>query len=380
MKRIFSALLCISLLLCGCGSTDAQPSATQTVPTTQAPTTEAPTTEAPTTAATTEATVPETTVAATEPPVLYRHPLTGQWLEEPFTVRPVAVSTNNYSPAQPLLGVSHADIIYEHITEGGGVQTRMLAIYTDLNFEEQLGTVRSARTYSVELASNFNAPFVHCGGSTYANKKISQLDYPSFDQFYLSKYFYRDPDRLSQGYSKDHTMVTEGTMLLEGLKAEGFDMTAPEDAYYGFDFADEVTLEGDSAKTITIQFYQSSGKRTIMTYDESDGMYYGLQKWSGKQRAIADGNTTAEVPFRNILILNTKVTYADNGSNTLMDLLGEGTGYFACGGEYVEITWHRESLEVPFTYTLADGSPIAMAEGKTYIAIRPIRSPDVIFE
>ena len=168
MKRMIVILLCMCLLLAACGK---QPEVTE--PSTQATnpptveTTAAPTTE-PTEATTepTEATTEPTTVP-TEAELNYRHPLTGELLAEPMTVRPVAVSTNNYKAAQPVLGISHADIVFEHITEGLGSETRMLAVYTNLNFDDKLGTVRSARTYSVEMAASLNAIFVHCGGSTF---------------------------------------------------------------------------------------------------------------------------------------------------------------------------------------------------------------------
>lgn len=375
MKRLFAFALCFCLFLTACAK---QPEQT-TPPTfsTTAPTTK-PTTE-PVTEPTTEPATEPTTVPTTEPAMNYRHPITGQWLAEPCTVRPVAVVTNNYRDAQPVLGISHADIVFEHITEGLGSETRMLAVYTDLNFNDKLGTVRSARTYSVDLAASFNAIFVHCGGSEYANDKIKQMNYPSFDEFYNEKSFYRDQGRKNAGYLHEHTLVTEGNKLWAGISAKKWNLTVPAETSYGFTFSDTADLKGSAAKTVTIQYYNKDGKFTIMEYDQNSSMYYGLQKWYKKQGAVADGNTNNPVPFKNILILKTEVTSAPNGTSTLQKLTGEGEGFLARDGQYVPIKWKRASSSDSFTFTLTDGSPVTFGVGKTFVSILPDFSPDVLF-
>jgi hypothetical protein len=279
-----------------------------------------------------------------------------------------------------VLGIIHADIVYEHITEGLGYETRFLAVYTDLNYDERLGTVRSARTYSVDLSSSFNAIMIHCGGSSMAMKKINSSKYPTLDQFYNGDFFYRDPSRKAAGYATEHTLVTEGNLLQKGLSTKKWDLTVPEDTTYGFEFSDEADLNGASAKTVTIQYYDANGKYTIMTYNPDDGMYYGLQKWSKKQNAVADGNTDEAVPYKNVLILHTKVTHDADGSHVYMKLTGEGTGFLVRDGEYVAIKWHRATEKDHFTYTLEDGSPVTFGVGKTFVSLLPTRSPDVIFE
>ena len=376
MKKTISVLLCLCLFLTACAK---QPE--QTEPSTTAATAE-PTTEVttvPTTEATTEATTEPTTVATTEPPVLYRHPLTGAPLEAPLTTRPVAVITNNYKVAQPVLGISHADIIFETITEGVGEATRMLAFYTDLNFPDKLGTIRSARTYFVSLSRAFDVPLVHHGGSTYSLSDIRKYSVPHFE-VPENTYGYRDKDRKAAGYSSDHTLVTEGNMLLDGMAKNNLDLTIPADAQYGFTFSDDVKLNGKNADIITVQFYSTSGKYTVMEYNTTEGLYYGTQKWIGKQTSIADGNNGSKVPFKNILILNVNTRSIEGVSNRYIDLVGEGTGYFACNGEYIPIKWIRDAETDPFTFVTEDGTIIEFGVGKTYVILRPTRSPDAIFE
>ena len=92
------------------------------------------------------------------------NPLTGEPMEEVYEAdRPVAVMFNNLKAAQPQIGISRADIIYEVPAEGG--ITRMLALYQSLEGVDTLGSVRSTRPYYIELALAHDALLVHAGGS-----------------------------------------------------------------------------------------------------------------------------------------------------------------------------------------------------------------------
>ena len=372
MKRIIILLLCLTMLLGGCGTKQPEPTQPpQTQPATELAT--EPTTE-PTTVPTTEATTVPTTVE-TEPIYLYRHPLTGEALMDPMLTRPVAVIINNISAAQPLHGIGAADILCEITAEGGGTITRLLGIFTDLEAAGKIGSIRSARTYMIDLARAFDAPLVHCGYSEYARDEIRKTKYPSFNEFSYGKYFYRDEARRKAGYALEHTLFADGEDLLKGLLNNGFEMTIAEDREYGLQFMDEVILDGQSAKEITFRFYSEGGKRTVMTYDETDGVYYGTQKWKSKTKNFTDTNTGEDVPFKNVLLLYSKTT--TDGYRMFADLTGEGTGYYACGGQIVPIKWYREKNTDPFSYTLEDGTLLTLAVGKTYMGIIPTRYPNI---
>ena len=56
------------------------------------------------------------------------------------------------------------------------------------------------------------------------------------------------------------------------------------------------------------------------------------------------------------------------------ELLGSGSGYYACGGKLIKILWHHENAEDPITYTLEDGTPLVQKIGRSYVAIVPTGS------
>ena len=368
MKRILIALLAVSMVLCGC-QTNSAPAQTTTAPT--QPTTDittAPTTEV-TTAPTTEpATVP------TEPPVLYRSPLTGEPISEPMTTRPVAVVINNIRAAQPLHGIGQADVLFEIVAEGGGSITRCLAIYSDLGSVEKVGSIRSARTYLIDLARAFRAPLIHCGASEYAYEDMKNNSYAHIDEMYNSAYFYRDKDRQNAGYSSEHTLFANGEKLMQAIEKKNYNMVNEGGTDFGLTFSDYVNLYGAPASQIAFTFNRyDSGKYTYMTYDPETGAYYGSQRWRnskgelGNPRDLADANTGEKVPYRNVLILYAKTT--TDGYRMFAELTGEGTGYFACGGQIVPIKWSRSSLSNPFAFTLEDGTPVTLGVGKSYIGV-----------
>lgn len=371
MKKFFCLTLCL-LLLCGC-SADKQTQAATTPPATTAPPTEAtePPTEPPA----------EATELPTEPldiPVLQlRHPLNGAPISEPVMNRPFAVVINNIYDAQPLHGISQADIFYEIVAEGGGTITRVLAIYSDLGSVPKIGSIRSARTYFLTLARAYDAILVHAGGSDYAYDELASGVYTHLDgrlELGRNSTFYRDQQRLDAGYALEHTLFSTGESLLELAIKKNIATTYDYPLDVKLQFEDQISLSGSSASVITLHFLSSTGKGTIFTYDEALGQYAMTQEFYGKHTLpLQDANSGEDIFFSNVLVLHAKTS--SDGYRMFATLTGEGVGYFACNGQVVPITWHRESEDAPFTYRLSDGSPITLKSGRTYIGILSTNSP-----
>lgn len=358
MKRLLCLLLVLCLVLAGCGkkTAEAEPTESPTAAPTAAPT-EAPT-EAPT-----DSTEPPTE-APTGPPAPH-NPLTGEPLEEEYTGRPVAFSLNNISVCLPQYGLDDVDWLFEVETEGG--ITRCIGLMTDPASAETIGPIRSCRSYFVNVSASYNAPLFHCGSSVFAKEfyysATERLDsWDHADQMGNGgKYFYRDSR--GGGYALEHTLFTSGERLAKGMEELGFNTTSDAPVSYGYQFAEKVSLDGQTANEVSIKFY--GGKRTTMEYDAETGLYlahqYG-QDW-------VDGSTGENAAFRNIVVINTDQSMADNGL-TLYDLDGSGDGWFATGGKIIPIKWHHEGVEGPFRFTLKDGTtPITFGIGSTYCAI-----------
>ena len=367
MKRAFVLFLAVLMVasMAACGGAPAETTAPST---TAAPTTVPETTVPPTTVPETTAeptTVPTTVPETTAPVVIdypYSNPLTGEGQMEEQMNRPYAVVINNIKAALPHHGVSQADIIYEMLAEGG--ITRCLAIFTDISDVEKLGSVRSARTYFIDLAKAYDAILVHAGGSEYAYDEFAKSGWAHLDGIQgASKYFYRDQARLSKGVAKEHTLFTSGEKVLAAAEARKLKTVRDEAMDYGLTFSENVDLAGDAANKVTLNFTKK--RETVMTYNPETGLYEGYQQGGD----YIDGNTGETMTFKNVIVLHARTS--SDGYRMFADLIGTGNGYFACNGEMVAIKWSRKSAKQPFVYTLKDGTPIELGIGTTYVGILP---------
>ena len=300
-----------------------------------------------------------------------RNPLTGIPTDADISQkRPLAIMINNISAAQPQVGISRADILYEIPVEGG--VTRMLAIFQDTTDVGVIGSIRSARPYYVDIAQSYDAIFIFAGASEQAytvlrNRNITHLDGVNGRQ---TQIYYRDPNRA--GMAIEHRLVTSGARIAEHFPTYNFRFDLEEGYERALSFAEEGTPEsGAPALDFTVSY--SSGKSTSFRYNAEEGLYYLSQKMRGFDGPYRDGNDNSQLSVTNVLILQTSVSrIPGDGHNRLrVTTTGDGSGYFVCGGMYVEVNWSRENDSAQFRYTLKDGSDLVLGQGSTYICIVP---------
>ncbi len=313
-------------------------------------------------------------------------PLTGLPIgEEWVNRRPVAIMLNNLRQALPQQGQSQADIIYECLEEGG--ITRMMGVYQSLEDVGTVGSIRSARTYYLELALGHDAIFIHAGGSDVAGVedaygKIREWGVTSLDGVrgpYMSTQegvglMWRDPTRRRVNGSV-HSVVTTGAKLREMLPTLSIRQEHEEGWSYQMAFADDAApQDGDSAQVITVPF--STYKTGVFRYDPESG-HYLVEEYG---EAYIDGNSGEQVGVTNVVVLRTACkNTGDSYGHIRVDLSGSGTGYFACGGKWTDLTWEKSAPSGQLYYKDAQGEPIVFGRGTTYVCIVPTEST-VTFE
>lgn len=298
-----------------------------------------------------------------EPP-LYANPLTGEAMasQEATQARPIAVMLNNIQQALPQYGNSQADVIFEIVAEGG--ITRMLALYQDVSAVPQIGSVRSTRPYYLDVAQGYDAILVHCGGSSdaYAQLSTGRLDH--IDGIYTSSVFWRDQDRArTAGY--EHSLFTSGDLLSAYLPQTGFALSHAADWTSGQEFSDTSTLQVWSAAS-QVDVPISGYKSTAFTYSPESGGYL-VSQFGG---AYTDGQDSSQVCVSNVLVLYTAVSGSgDSYGHMSVATTGSGTGMYCCEGVWAPICWSRSGADMPFSYTLEDGSPLVLKRGSSYVCI-----------
>ena len=311
----------------------------------------------------------EPTPEVTPGPAFYE-PLTGLPCQQDVSgTRPVAIMLNNLKSALPQQGNSQADIIYEVLAEGG--ITRMLAVYQHPEQVGLIGSVRSARQYYWELAQGHDAVYIHAGASPefYATKSrlgLFTVDGVNGPYSYAGAgMFWRDRNRVpGHHYDYEHSLLTSGEAVSAMLEKEG--KAEHADGYqYEMLFADDgAPADGQSAVTVTVPF--SNYKTGVFRYDEATGLYAAEEYGE----PYIDGNDNSQIAVTNLLVLQAVCTVEDSAGRISVDLTS-GSGWFACGGKLVPITWKKGASDQQLRYYGGDGSPLALGRGKSYVCIIP---------
>lgn len=322
------------------------------------------------------AAVPEPEPVVVEP--AYCHPLTGVGMDEDLSrLRPVAVMINDLKAAQPQLGVSQADIIYEMPAEGG--ITRMVALFQSLDGVGNLGSIRSTRAYYLELALGHDALLVHAGGSPEAYKDIPAWGVDNMDGVNGgsdAKIFWRDAERRkTKGY--EHSLLTSGEKIQEYLD-QGHFRTEHKDGYAeSLRFRDDGTPQGGTAAgKVSLRF--SPYKTAVFDYDAASGKY--LVSQFGE--AYIDGNTGKQVGVTNVLTLKTRIRLisGDTAGRMTADLTSGGEGMYFCGGQGIPIRWEKASRNDPFVYRTEDGQLLELGRGVSYVCLYDANSGSITVE
>ena len=360
MKKCIALLLVLSLGLTGCALVPPKTTMPTEAPTTEA--TAAPTTEEPTTEPT------------TEPAPVYTNPLNGQTLDAPYTGRVVAVTISNIHDALPHYGTMGADILMEMWVNGSII--RDLALFSDITKAQEVGSVRSIRPMFSQIVKHYDAVLLDASGSDQALAHASSLgiQHINVDTYDGTAYSYRNMDRdftFKPASKLEHCLFVKPEGVEALLADRGYATTQPEDKDYGMTFAENGTPEGgETANTVTVALtYRNNIKNTSMVYDESLGKYV----YNQYDTAMVDGSTGEPECFTNVIVMLADISM--DGIYYTANFTAGGTGYYANGGKIVPITWTTDADDAPFRFFTADGQPLSLGVGNTYIAVAPEGSP-----
>ena len=313
---------------------------------------------------------PESEPVPEEPVPVFVNPLTGLETEKDLTnIRPVAVMINNIHLALPQIGISEADIVYEILEEGG--ITRLLAIYNDYESVPEIGSIRSARDYYIDISDAHDAIFVHSGGSTYAYAELANRKTDDIDGIYMNQ-FYRSAER-RKTMAKEHTLMISGEGLSEAIALKGYRTTTESACPLVFGQA-EANENTKSASFIEIPFslgYNANPYAvSFFNYNKETGEY--LKGHFEKEHI--DGDDNSQLSFRNVLTLScpSNMIKGDPYGCIQVHFTGTGKGTYASDGVMREIVWKRTSRSSSYTLYESDGqTPLVINPGKSYIAVVP---------
>ena len=329
-------------------ATDATLAATTTTAKPQPSTTTTVTTVAETTTTAAPTTVEETTTTVAPDPV---QPLTGLPLTDPTLLTKVAlvVKVSNDPGARPQTGLNDADIVFE---AWGAGPTRFATVWhsSDADF---VGPIRSCREQDVNLVGSFNRAVFACSGGNPGNINLLRNSDLLLVTEGKGPGWELDPHR-----GRPHKTHANTALLRSNA---GPDRSGPSPQYH-YRAVGEDAMVGDLMSGFDLQIQQVFVQ---WRYDFGTNGYRRSQ--SKKPHLLANGS---QVTTDNVVVLS--LDYAPShtdGRSPDGNTIGTNPAVVFTGGRMVLGTWTRNDRLEPFALNDANGAPILLKPGRTFIEL-----------
>ena len=357
---LFVCMILLFLSLSACHSSVIQP-----VPTTQS------------TAVETHSTLPTPSLTPMKSanPVLQEkfNPLTGTEVLNPEILnrRPVMVKVSNY-PAlgRPHAGLAFADLVFDYYIGAG--QNRFLALFYGMD-AKSIGPVRSGRLVDIQLVNLYRGilGFGSADGDTltaiFSNlgrRAIANLEAPC------------------PAFCGDDTHSIIGVFADSAEISKWYGQQASDNHLYdlsGMRFSNQVGSSNNPASQVNIRF--NFYNRTEWHYDPPCGKYlrWMNQEWlpdTINMVPSTERSTGQQLAFSNIIILFAKYDEIAPSKHDV-ELWGNTRGeraVFFRNGQIVEGKWKVVNRSKPIQFFDAQGNPMLLAPGNSWIVLTGLNS------
>ena len=409
--KVICAIVVVCLL-CACGRTSPTETALQSPSPTQPPSATATTSPSPTSSCTPSPTAtptqtatqtatatatstrtptptgtPTPTATPTPTPIVLseaadfqgRNPLTGELVEEPADLnrRPIAVKVSN-SPAEfvrPQAGLSQADLVFEHLTEGP--ITRFTAVFYG-QVPADIGPIRSARLIDLEIPAMYDAGLAYSGASTGVTKRLYNSDlFPRMIFTWEGGYY-----RTGEDKPWEHTLHANPVEFWQALERKG-ENHAPE--LYGQTAFNSLPPEGGAtANLLTVDYHDWT--LSEWRYDSPSGRYL---RWAdGVEHR--DANNGEQISAANVVVLwavheiDESICEDRPGDEKCLlgavhiDLTGRGYATLLRDGKQYNGRWVRERRWNMLSFVTPGGDPLPLQIGPTWFQVVPSAYPELV--
>jgi hypothetical protein len=288
-------------------------------------------------------------------------PLTGQPATGPVDRTALAVKIENSVDARPQTGLDAADMVWEEVVEGG--ITRYLAVYQS-NLPPTIGPVRSVRPMDPSIAAPLHGILAFSGGQRPFIDAVAASGLQVLTQDSGVHGFYRVSVRAAP-----HNVYATPQSLL--ALADAGHRAAPPPQFAFASNSQPATAVAAGAPTGTLQLTLSGVSHPRWVWNAADGTWL---RFEGNSPAMeAPGG---QLRATNVVVLRVNVVmtqYTDPAGNHVPEtqLSGTGPALVASGGSTVAATWSKTGVGNPVVLTAANGAPVTLAPGTTWIELVP---------
>lgn len=294
-------------------------------------------------------------------PVTVPAPLTGLPIDPSLAKRPVTgIMIENSLDARPQSGLQDAGVVYEAIAEAG--ITRFLALFQDTQ-PQYIGPVRSLRPYYIDFATPYDASIAHVGGSPDALSQIRSGG-KDLDQFFNSGAYWRQSTRPAP-----HNVYTSFERL-DGLNAKkGYTSSTVQ----SWPRKKDQKLKVPTAKTIDLAI-SSASYNPHYDYDPTTNSYARSEDGAAHMNLVNAADKTGvqlkpKVVIVPVLPLTNGELDASGAYYSDYTTTGSGTVYIFQDGGVTTGTWEKGDRTTQFIFKDANGQPIKLDAGQTWVSV-----------
>lgn len=276
--------------------------------------------------------------------------------------RPVMAVIENSPAARPQTGLQTADVVYEVMVEGS--TTRFVSIFSD-KVPEEILPVRSGRAPFLSIQQEWDTLFMHFGGSGSGDPNAPEYTFYGNSQHSKIKIDLEGLTGNKNGiFKRVNTAPAPHNVMGNPLLAQKLYDYEPKPLDWKFDAS--VFYPGDSVTAVEIPFTTSTKNFVSYVYDFDKGVY--LRSMSGVPFMAYE--TKSQLEVKNVIVQY--APYSIKGS-IYKDwvLVGSGRADFYIGGMYVQGSWSKDSPTAQTIFKDAEGNPIVLKPGNTWIHIQP---------
>lgn len=319
-----------------------------------------------------------------------RWPLTGKVLKNPDDAKHIAVAVKvpDSKNEHPQMGLDKADIVYVQLdgypAAVGQSGTRLVPIF-HTQMADAVNPVRSIRPVDIPMLSPINPIIGNTGAYPWVIKYAKEF----------SKYLVPLKSYMATKGTGSYSILASRVRSINGItyydravacnpkalakQTKKFADGPPQNYFPWAASDDEVSTEvaGKPARVVSVPWKKGNTYEMTYTYSAKAKRYLRSMPWG--PHVLANGT---RISCDNVLVIRAKQVFGKIYSSGKIRTSGpyhmepihqiintKGSFYYAHGGKYVTGTWTKGAVNEVFQFTLADGSPLKMAPGQTYVEL-----------
>ena len=268
------------------------------------------------------------------------------------------MKVENLPAARPQTGLSWADIVFEEPVEAS--ITRFIVVY-QCQDAERIEPVRSGRLTDPLILAQFGKPvFGYAGGVPAVLKAVRAAGLIDVNFTNAPQAYHRDPARPAP-----HNLYTSSAEL---YAAAGKDGTGgiPQPL---FAYSKDLPATATPASTVHVPFSQYSD--VVWSWSAAKSAW--MRSYGSTPATYSNGEqmSTPNVVIQMVKIKLTGITDVNGVHSPEVVATGSGAAYILRNGSVIKGTWSRPSLSDLTVFEDAQGNPVPLTPGKTWVELVP---------